>query len=242
MSDPRLINLQFGTDPLVVHAHGRHHTKPHWPAIKSAFFSSPARSLGPVEDLTLITCNNGHEAMGLFERSCEHLGVPYRVFGAGVEPWVNAKHKPVVLRDALASIETRYVMYVDSRDAILFGSPHELLDRYRTRFDAAMVFGGDRMHWPPCTAFKEFELGLPKARDSDFHYLNGGCWIGETSYCHAFFVEACATPPVPEAPESEQGILRQLFPHHHPRVQLDYRCELFQNIGFVVAEIFELVH
>ena len=75
----------------------------------------------------------------------------------------------------------------------------------------------------------------------DFRYLNGGAWIGRTEFVRSFFADACAMPPLAEMPAAEQGILKQLFPRHYPRVQLDYRCTIIQNIGFVLAPILEIV-
>jgi hypothetical protein len=37
----QVINKQFGTSPVVIHAHGSHDHKPNWPPIKNAFFATP---------------------------------------------------------------------------------------------------------------------------------------------------------------------------------------------------------
>jgi len=235
-----LLNRQFHSRPLVVHAQGHHEHKPHWKPIKEAFFARPPRHLALPEQLTLITCNNGHAAMGMFERSLGHLGLPCLVRGQGIHPWLNSQHKPQVLAEALREISTPYTLYADSRDALLLGDPRILVERFERDFSADLIFGADRMSWPPRKEFTDFENSLPGASESDFRYLNGGVWMGKTGFCREFFEEAVRTPPVPEAPESEQGILRKLLPRYVPRVQLDYRCQLFQNIGFVIAPIFEL--
>jgi hypothetical protein len=236
-SDPLLRNLLFETHPLVVHAHGAMERKPAWPGIKTALFASPADPVGPVDGLTLLTCNNGHDAMGLFERSAGRLAIPCMVRGQGIDPWVNSRDKPRVIRDALHEITTEYVLYADSRDAVLLRDPREAI----ARLDASgcdLLWGGDRINWPAIVEFREFEGSLPGAKDTEFRYLNGGAWIGRTAFCRAFFDEAIETPPVPEAPDSEQGILKALFKRHYPRTRIDYRCEVFQNIGFVFADIF----
>lgn len=233
-------NLLFNSRPLVVHAQGSHELKPHWRPIRDAFFSAPSRHLTAPKDLTIITCNNGHEAMGILERSLAHLGLSCLVRGQGIHPWINSQHKPQVLAEALREIQTPYTLYADSRDAILLDDPSVLVQRFEQSFKAELVFGADRMSWPPIREFKKFEDALPEAGDSEFRYLNGGAWIGRTEFCREFFEEAARTPPLPEVPDSEQGILRKLFMHHHPRVQLDYRCELFMNIGFVLAPIIAL--
>jgi hypothetical protein len=232
-----VVNLLFNTTPVVIHAQGRHSYKPYWQPIKEKFFGSPRRVLGPIPELTILTWNNGHEAMGILEKSLDHLGVPCLVLGQGVKNWVNSRDKPRLTRDALASITTRFVAGVDSRDAIFIEHPRLILERFRREFDCEMVFSADRMNWPNHGEFKRFEDSLPGAQSSDFRYLNGGAWIGRTDFCHEFFAAAAETPPLADAPEAEQGILKRLFQTYHPRVQLDYRSSMFQNIGFVFDSV-----
>lgn len=234
----RLTNLQFNTHPLIVHAHGHHDHKPHWEPIRRAFFELEPVQLAAHPDLTIITCNNGHPSMGLFERGLDHLGLDYRVGGAGLTPWVNARDKPKAIQLLLQEVSTLYTVYADSRDALALDHPGNLIDIFETSFDADLVFGADRMHWPPVKRFKQFERQIAQDQPGDFHFLNGGLWMGRTAFCRAFFAEAAALSPISEAPTSEQGILRELFARHYPRVALDYTCRMFQNLGFVIAPIF----
>lgn len=236
-----LVNLIFDTRPIVVHAHGRHSYKPLWPPIRERFFASPARRIGALPNLTILTWNNGHQAMGLLEKSLDHLGVPYLVLGQGIENWINSRNKPPLTLEATRNITTKYVMGVDSRDAIFVDDPQLLVDRFEKDFDCELVFSADRINWPNCSSFREFEDALPGAQESEFKYLNSGAWIGKTDFCREFFAAAVETQPVKEAPEADQGILKQLLPAYHPKVQLDYRCALFQNIGFVFNPILQIL-
>ena len=235
---PGLVNRQFGTRPIVVHAHGVLRHQPAWPRIREAVFAAPERRLGPLPGLTLVTCNNGHPAMGLFERSASRLGLDVLVCGHGIDPWVNSRDKPRVLSAALETIETELVLYADSRDAVLLDDPRIAVDLLPG--DCDLLLGGDRINWPALPRFRDFERALTGAGQSDFRYLNGGAWIGRTAFCREFFAEAAMILPLPEADDSEQGILKTLFPKFYPRMRLDYRCEIFQNIGFVMADIFDL--
>ncbi len=235
-----LINLCFQTEPIIVHAQGFHAHKPHWQPIKEWFFATPRQSLGPIEDLTIITFNNGHEAMGVLERCLDHLGVPCVVLGAGIQDWVNSRHKPRLILEAARKISTRYIMGLDSRDVLVLDDPKIALERFKSRFKCRLLLAGDRLNWPNLKEFKQFEDSILEALASDFRYLNGGTWIGETEFVGRFFEEAVQTEPVKEAPESEQGILKKLFPRHHPEVQLDYRCQIFQAIGFVSDPILKI--
>ncbi|MDP6530674.1 MAG: hypothetical protein QF375_02200 [Arenicellales bacterium] len=226
---------EFNTRPCVVHGHGKHDYQYWWEPIKSAFFSTPPRIPTIPPGLTIITCNNGHPAMGMFESSLEYLGVPYRVFGQDINPWLNSRDKPTVLASALALVDTPYVLYADSRDAILIGDPAKALDRYEHQFSCDILFGADRINWPPEREFARFEEPLARQAHSEFRYLNGGLWIGRTAYCAEFFSRAATVAPVESAVESEQGILKKLFPECYPHVQLDYHCEIFLNTGFLLS-------
>lgn len=236
----QLVNSLFGTCPRVVHAHGHHRNHPHWPPIRTAFFEQPPCALPSSPRLTIITCNNGHPAMGLLERGLERLGLGCRVGGHGIDPWVNARDKPRVITDLLGAVETTHVLYADSRDALILDDPDRLVDLFESEFDAAIVFGADRMSWPPLPRFKRFERSMASGQPGDFHYLNGGMWVGRTDFCRSLFAEAMDTPAPAEAPESEQGILRELWLQRPDAITLDYRCRMFQNLGFVSTPILHL--
>jgi hypothetical protein len=238
----RLTNRLYGTQPVVVHAHGLLVHKPAWAPIRDALFAEAPQHVAPTSELTLLTCNNGHDAMGLFERSVARLGLTCLVRGQGIDPWLNSRDKPRVLRDALQEITTEFVLYADSRDAVLIDDPARAVDAFARRGGCDLLFGGDRINWPALPRFKQFEQALPGAAASEFRFLNGGAWIGRTAYCRDVFRRACELPPLPEAPDSEQGILKALLMEISPRAQIDYRCEIFQNIGFVLDPgIFEIV-
>jgi hypothetical protein len=161
------------------------------------------------------------------------------VLGAGIEEWVNSRHKPLLTAEAMEGIDTEFVMGIDSRDAILLDDPQIILNRFLDRFPCDLVFSADRMNWPNIHAFRKFEENLPKALESEFRYLNSGAWIGRTEFCSEFFTKATRTEAVPDEPKADQGIFKKLFKQYYPQVQLDYQCEMFQNIGFVFHPIFE---
>lgn len=224
----------------MVHAHGPHAHKPYWQPIRDRFFSQPARHLGPPEDLTILTWNNGHHAMGLLEKSLDHLGVPYLVKGEGIAEWVNSRHKPLLTCEAAEAVRTKYLMGIDSRDAIMLDDPRILVRRFEREFSCELVFSADRVNWPNSEEFREFEESIPAAKESEFRFLNSGVWIGKTEFCRRFFAEAVRTEPDPNASQADQGIFKRLFIRHYPKVQLDYRCSMFQNIGFIFAPVLRL--
>ncbi|MCM2292381.1 hypothetical protein NAC44_08565 [Allorhizobium sp. BGMRC 0089] len=226
-------NMQFGTRPLVIHGHGHHPNKPAWDEFTAWYGRQPRASLPAPERVTLITCNNGHPAMGLFERSCDHLDLAVLRGGEGREPWDNARDKPQVILDLLDQVTTPYVLYADSRDAIIVGDPERLVDDLIAHFPAdAFIFGGDRMNWPPIREFKRHEDTLAGASASDYRYLNGGLWIAHVETAKRIFHTSSTRPGHPEAPSSEQGILKQLLLEGDFNIHIDYACRMFQNLGF----------
>ena len=171
--------------------------------------------------------------MGCLERSLTRMDIPCRTCGQGMIPWINSIHKPAAIAEALRKIDTEYTLYADSRDAFLITPPSLLLNRYRTHFSCDLLFGGDRLSYPPdpsCTAYEE---NLPGADATEFKYLNGGAWIGKTRFAQTFFESATKCCPLAIAPQSEQGILRQLLPRFGQSTNIDHRCEIFLNVGFI---------
>ncbi len=233
-------NKHFDTHPIVVHAQGPHKIKPYWKPIRDRFFSSPRRKILPTENLTVITWNNGHEAMGMFEKSMDHLGLECMVLGQGVEKWVNSYHKPLLTRDALQNIQTPYVLGIDSRDAIILDDPSIVLQRFLEWFDCGLLISADVINWPNLPKFKKFEERCAEAHNTPYKYINSGVWIGSRDTSLRFFEAAVNTDPVPQLASSEQGITKQVFQDFYPEVQLDYHCKVFQNIGFAPPNSLEI--
>src|SRR5215831_12188235 len=139
-------NTLFGTTPLVAHGQGPHDFKPYWKIVCERFFASPAKRLGPIPGLTILTWNSGDSGMGLLERSLGHLGIPCFVTGQGIRNWVNSTHKPQLTSEALGSIESEYVMGIDSRDAIVVDDPRAIVKTFESGFAADLVFSADQMN------------------------------------------------------------------------------------------------
>jgi hypothetical protein len=224
----------FGTRPGVIHAQGGRWHKPHWAPIRDAFFQSGRSRQATPAPLTILTCNNGHPALGRFEKSLDHMGLDCMVTGAGIVPWINSRDKPRVLAAAARSVTTPYILYADSRDAILIQPPGIVLQRFLDHFSCDLLFGGDLLSFPPAAEMKRYEDELAGSESSPFKYLNAGAWIGRAQFVAEFFEAACQCDPWPGAPQSEQGIVRKLLPHYGRRIGIDYRCEIFFNIGFLV--------
>lgn len=233
-------NTLFDTWPCLIHGHGPHSFKPQWEAVRDGFAEAQVQPTHlPPANLTVVTCNNGHQAMGMFERSCQRWEQPFTVCGQGRVPWVNSKDKPEALFDVLGQLTTDYVLYADSRDAIMVGDLQYALDTFLREFPGCkLLMGADRLNWPNVPEFSSYEKSLPGAEnEGGFAFLNGGVWLGEREFAREFFAEALRTEPVATVADSEQGILKKLFPRYYPRVQLDYQSRIIANLGFVFTTI-----
>jgi len=227
-------NRQYGTTPLVFHNAGPATTRT-FRQICKAFFARPAQKIGSIPDLTILTWNNGAPRMGLFERSCDHLGIPVLVLGSASE-WSNLR-KLSLTAGALESITSTWVMAADSRDAILWDNPIELPDM----FDCDLMFSADHMTAPDMILYREIEDRFAdKAGAGRFRYLNSGMWIGVTAFCREFFGAAARMSPMKSHPLSDQGILKPLFHASYPKVQLDYRSTMFQNMDWEGSPVVRL--
>jgi len=236
-----VMNLQVketGGHPVIVHGHGNHDLKPIFDKVRQSLLSEPPIKCTVPDDLTLITCNNGHPSLGLFEDTASRVGVPVEVCGSGRRSWVNAVDKPVVILKALSRIETEFTLYADSRDCLLVGSLVGALETFESSFSGReLVFGADIVNWPPVREFQKYEKDLAGNHTGRYRFLNGGCWLGRTSFCRRFFEKVLEVEPVPEAPDSEQGLLKRLLPDYPQEVALDYGTELFFNCGYVAGDM-----
>jgi len=173
--------------------------------------------------------------MGCFERSLSHMGAQCVILGEGIKDWVNSRDKPRLIAQAAREAKTEFLMYADSRDAILVRPPATVIEKYLSHFDAGLLFGADRLSWPPDRAQTRYEDQL--GGDAQFRYLNAGAWIGRRSFVERFFAEAQQCAPVSSAADSEQGVVRQLLPKWKDQVAMDYRCEIFFNIGYLLNPV-----
>tara|TARA_R100000027_G_scaffold26373_1_gene19128 strand:+ start:16149 stop:16868 length:720 start_codon:yes stop_codon:yes gene_type:complete len=236
-----LLVKETGGRPIVVHGHGNHDLKPVFDAIRSRLSEIDPVAAGPSPDLTVITCNNGHPSLGLFEETADRLGVTVTVAGKGRSEWSNAVDKPLAIREVLETVDTEFTLYADSRDCLLLRDPVAALESFRSNYSSRqLVFGADIVNWPPVREFQRYEKGLAGPDAGRYRFLNGGCWLGRTAFCKTFFEHAMRIEPAQEAPDSEQGLLKAILPSYPEEVTLDYGTHLFFNCGFVAGDIIEI--
>lgn len=227
----RATNLVTGARPLVVHCPGVPklcYSEPQWRRVLDGVDRASPRRLRPETRLTILTWNSRDEASTL-ERQFRDCGIPLLVLGKGFDSWRNICKIPLT-REACERIETEFVAGLDAFDVCLLGSPALLLRRYMERFEAPLVYSADENFVPHQFDRRAAESRLPGAA-SRWRFLNSGAWIGRTEFVRGFYTRAAAELAADPSSPFDQFVLHKRFLAEHPQVQLDYRCELFQNIN-----------
>lgn len=234
-----MIRSQFGTSPQLIHAPDCS-KNPYWDKLCRVFLNR-TKTVHNCHDLTVLTWNNRKK--GAFERSLEIKGIPHIITGQNDNPWSNYnkfKYNIQIAREC----GTKYLMGCDSHDVLFIGDPCEVVDRF-SRMDCRLLFNCEKFFYPnfpepTLQRWRSFEMSVGQR---PYQFLNAGMWIGETDFCQEFFQHADAVrvydlfdcEPYEFLRKSsigcDQSSLHHIFPHFHPRVSLDYRCEVFLNIS-----------
>lgn len=225
----RLKNKLFGTEPIVVHCPGPLHEG--WRYFSDAVFSAPIDPHPPRESACVLTWNNGlrpDKPNGTLEQCIARYGCEVHVLGAGVEPWSNVL-KLRLTGEALQQISTEFVVGLDSGDVLLVNHPDEIVARFRGHFTCDLLFNatGSRC-WPELPPFVMFETTRPDADLSAGRcWLNTGAFVGRTAFCREYFAHLAAMAEEHGFPDDQYAVKRT-WPDWYPRVQVDYRCRIFQ--------------
>lgn len=239
-------NNLFHTQPLILHASvygikGR--VLEFWEKIRNLATRNPKTHLR-IPNVTVITWNNLQK--GCFESSCERQGVQYTVLGKEVKQWSHY-YKLQYTVDLINSLETEYIICCDSHDALLLSQPENILDKFLQKFDCDILFGGECKFYPdlknPVTnKWKKFQSNIAKSK---FCYLSAGAYIGRKEVVKEFLTNCNKIHPCelfdcspykwyPGGKEigCDQSTMQCTFPSFYPRIQIDYKCEIFQNLAY----------
>lgn len=233
-----ILNKLYGTLPLFAHAPGIPENNPLWTdVVRYANQGKPQRFTQPA-GVTFITWNSGlpnsfisqhKKTLGTFEKSMERVGLEYVVLGKGVgSGWVNTM-KLTTTCDFLDHCGTEYVSGIDSADAVVVADPADIVTRFK-EYGCDLLYGAEMNFWPDELANTVKPQEERRFR-KPYCYLNGGMWIGQTEYCRRFFRSVLELRGrIKSRPLSEQMAIKSHYVNCYPQVQLDDRCNLFQNL------------
>jgi len=236
-----MINLIYNTHPRFTHASGRPQFLPLWQSIKSIDFQF--KTVCPC-DLTIVTYNNGPlgyngKTNGTFEQSLLRAGIDnFHVLGKGITSWIN-KLKIPLLELFLQDLKTEYILSSDSSDVLLVRGLEGIIDDFRD-FNCEMIFNGEKNIWPIDLSGTIIEFEKRAAGDSLFPFLNAGLWIAKTDFIKSKITEIKNYTFQTKHVFSEQIYYKQFYFNHHPLVQVDFKCKIFQNINRVGREILNI--
>jgi len=225
---------------MLAHASGKAEDLPLWQSLLQAAETWRIdAALDP--DVTVITFNNGgpftHDVkrLGLFEESLRRNDInEIAVLGGATPDWRNS-FKVRLLLDFLSTAEVRkYVLIADSADVILTSDLRPLIERFKT-FQCEAVFNAERRHWPSFLPAFDEEV----APGEFFPCLNSGVWVAEASFAREL-AAYCVALAVQRYKGSDQKRYKIAYRHFYPRMRVDHRCALFQNINRVGADIVEV--
>lgn len=112
------------------------------------------------------------------------------------------------------------VMFVDAYDTVILTDPSTLLKRYH-QFGHPVVFSAEKNCWPD-----ENLASLYPESETEYRYLNAGCWIGQAGY----FANLCEHWRIPELDDAEddQRWFATILLESPGSILLDNHCVLFQ--------------
>jgi len=253
----KFINLNTNTEPIAVHSccgykmqdpSYNNHLKfncPAWQPLHDAFFLTPKSNIGNIEDLTIFTFNSTNEK-GVFEKSMEHLGIPYVCLGKNEKDWRNSLRIELT-RNWLDTVETKYVLHADSFDALMQKSPEKILKYFKQK-DIGMLLNSEPYFgpypgpiiMPLIDEWIDFET---KISTTYCRFLNAGLWVAEVSFCKEFFdcmknkdiKQRCKEFNIDKHLEHKLSKSDQFFYHWafkdlYPAVQFDSECHVFQTL------------
>lgn len=203
--------------------------------------------------LTILLMNDAR-SLTLLEQGLRYAGIDrYTV----VRPRVNGAWRDSIKITAVlnylesGACQTEYVLYADSRDALLRDDPREavaLLDDS----DCDCLFSATRfdLGYECMPEVKAWALDNGRQRGFAGRFINAGVFIGRVAFLRELFSAAVdyitpdeltraefrrhlqqgtlceALPDFPRGVGTDQQIIRWLQPRYHPRLQVDYAGRL----------------
>jgi glycosyltransferase involved in cell wall biosynthesis len=231
------IRTTWGTRPVVYHFNSMYKTyiakqkaDSHicWRNILSHIVhNKPNTYFNDINDQLTVFTFSTFPRQTLLESVCEHLGIKLQVFRPDVKTgkWQHNDRIQFTL-DALAKINTPYVLHVDAEDAVICGDLRKLFD-----VECDVLYAAEEMCHPVSQQIEEQQRALINNTKTPFHYLNAGVVFGKLACVKDVFAEASTltkyeTPNAGDS-NSDQGKHNQVYISRYPDVQIDYLCKYF---------------
>lgn len=184
----------------------------------------------------IITWNN--QKTSILEESLNEHQLAYQVFGKEILIWNNFLKFDYILNNDYSKFD--YLIGLDSHDVIVYRNLDNIIEIFE-EFNCDLVFNAEIKFYPDLdlSYFQDAKAFQTKIKETDFCYLNSGCWMGKRDFCLEFFNycskiklwEQMDTTNFTKIYNCDQSIVHGAFKHFFPKVKLDYDRKLFLNIA-----------
>jgi hypothetical protein len=185
-----------------------------------------------LSDLAIVTVHN-YDEKPLFEESLDYFGITdYTVLGHGDE-W-KMTHKYLYLLEFIEGCNKPYVMFCDARDTVFIDDPAKIVPIFK-EFGCEVLFNSTMS---ARGIFKSYESALPlywwtriiAGMGWRKRYPNAGAFIGRKDVVKEIaeiILFYCERMGCRYAPNSDQDVLRSIYPWYWPRMTIDYYNKIF---------------
>jgi hypothetical protein len=172
------------------------------------------------DDLTIITWNNKIKK-GLLEIQLDNLNIDYICLGKGAK-WDTNRNKIKFLLEYIDNIKTSYILCLDCYDVIVTANISTIIEKFK-HLKCNLLFNATGVAFPPDKNYKIIQKIICK---EPFCFLNSGAFLGETKFIKSVYSDLDLNDP--HWPISDQFLLRKSYLHLYPKIQIDWKCTIFQ--------------
>jgi hypothetical protein len=202
-------------------------------------------------DLDIVLCTT-RATKQYTENILEYLGIDdFVVLGRHLEAWKHIYKLELIVDYIKNNPQPELLLHLDAPDVLVIGDLQAAVDHFHSDFDCDLLFGAEKNSAPGSKTtggimpsevrfLSRIETFEEASYQAPFQYLNAGCFIGRKEYILDVFSEALRTRKQMNLSSrlgygdymynDDQLVLRELHRKHYPRIQLDHRNRIFQNL------------
>ncbi len=206
---------------------------------------------GKPSDLDVVLCST-RPAKQHTETNLDAQGIDgYFVLGRHLPEWKHVFKIQLILDHIDSHPQPELLLHLDATDVLVVGELQTAVDAFLNEGSCDLLFGAEKESAPGSRttrgitdAERQF---IERIEDFErntyvqpFRHLNAGCFIGRKEAIRELFTRALEiwkSSPLATVlgngnhlVDDDQLILRELHRIHHPRVRIDHRCSVFQNL------------
>ena len=250
----QLVNIPTGRRPCVAHFPGPSRDKPFQKWLFEEIAAWDIKPDLPPHFELVCFASADRVADAPLIRQCSARGIPLTILGSNMtkEDFQKRLHfnKLYLLRDHIDSGKAAtFIVALDACDVLLSGSLAALVSRYHRHYDGKIVFGAECNFMYKMAQWNNYSIGkdapyteaeeIKRASEyacrtfAEWKFLNGGMMVAQREALRAALNDAIAIADrvPPGVYPCDQSVWMWLW-HNSPHpIDLDFECELFQNLN-----------